>query len=488
MFSECADYFEIEGLKTYYQNSNKLKQFFFPSELARVLSDEASSPLENFKLANTTYFRLIIAIFNFFSSSNNQLMFFSEPRVKAWSILHHNGLLDGEMAQVNFDAVVSLYEDEPLATTEAENTFAVNERDLRLYQEVKELLDPLNIPHTLITDRNLRLPKLEGLNASCFHLEIEKILEKNHAVMKSSSRWASWYFGYTATQHQNFKNLNQALNLAINAIYSWYAPISSDPKIVAAIDQLLLNHIKTMHRSGLFDDKFLDIYIKHEGPINANKIVGEFVYDSSCDLDSETHSEIASDLNDTPEYELVAEEEPAFLVNVLVAYQLRALGIEDDMEGQYMTRVALHKAYRKAALKTHPDKTNSTDTNDFIEVSTAYKYILGEIDPNESLAEKNLRRITEIKRQRQDIRKKWVLLTKEYERLNEERPQLEKIMEELKQTWKDERQATEEHIRQEDATQGRNSFGFYAKSQENDQSEELDDSSIDSLGDDNLPK
>ena len=103
---------ETESLKIYYQK-NWLRRFFFPSELAKALSNGTSSPLEIFKLANprsfhifSWIFRISLSIFNFFSSDNNQLLFFDEPRVKSWTILHQAGLLEDERAQDIFNMVL----------------------------------------------------------------------------------------------------------------------------------------------------------------------------------------------------------------------------------------------------------------------------------------------------------------------------------------------------------------------------------------------
>jgi len=331
--------------------------------------------------------------------------------------------------------------------------FQYKEEDKLLYDAVARLLDPKEIQNSSVKNKDLTLPEIERTDAPWFHKEIvNAILEKNKPIIMSSVFWRVLNFSPLGYDYHNFTVHSQALNLAMNAIYHWKAPHSPHPNIKLEINKLLFLHIEAMCLTGLFDDIFIELHNKYllesndscrvnitsgNDLLQASESRSEhelamFGFGASEDSDSDTSDEkffsrigkrakafVTSNnrqrsdgqrhnvaVNSTSRInELLPIREDAFLVNSLVAARLGIFGIEENMDGCYLTYNALHTAYRKTALTMHPDKTHDADTTKFVDMQAVYTYILGEIDPNESPAAEQERRITETKRQQRELQK-----------------------------------------------------------------------------------
>ena len=112
--------------------------------------------------------------------------------------------------------------------------------------------------------------------------------------------------------------------------------------------------------------------------------------------------------------------------------------------GKYSYRKILHivvrgvncialSAYKKASLKTHPDKTYKADASLFIEVRGAYTFILGELNPDESASERMSRRVDNIKRGYQFIQSELKITSEEMNKIKQQQVQFGQRMDAVEQ-------------------------------------------------------
>ena len=162
------------------------------------------------------------------------------------------------------------------AATKTAVPFEINPENHRFYTQIQSLLSSKLPPHSLIDDA-LDVPRPDESWDSMFHRAIvSDILEPNHNLMKMWT-FTAWFFRYS--NYASFKTQNQALNLAIKAIYHRTAPRDPNPNILAAIDQLLLDHIKKMHDSKLFSRKISNLYVCYARSLTTNIMI-------KCDEDT----------------------------------------------------------------------------------------------------------------------------------------------------------------------------------------------------------
>ena len=90
-------------------------------------------------------------------------------------------------------------------------------------------------------------------------------------------------------------------------------------------------------------------------------------------------------------------------------------------------------AYKKASLKTHPDKTYKADASLFIEVRGAYTFILGELNPDESASERMSRRVDNIKRGYQFIQSELKITSEEMNKIKQQQVQFGQRMDAVEQ-------------------------------------------------------
>ena len=131
------------------------------------------------------------------------------------------------------------------------------------------------------------------------------------------------------------------------------------------------------------------------------------------------------------------EQQDDFKVNSHILARLKMLGINEQIKvGDMVTYAEFKKAYHNKLRATHPDKTFEATERDFRDVQLAYKYVLTQVDPNISEAEKYANFLNERQRligeieefikisreqdeETEDLAKKTRELTEKFDEINE---------------------------------------------------------------------
>jgi hypothetical protein len=107
MSDQSPPVIEIENFKKHYHRLNTLlRQILIPSKEGQDFGAD-ETPLAIFKLINTSPSRTTFKWYDFFiESARTEFKFFAKPRVRLWRLLQNAGLLEGDVANTNFMAIV----------------------------------------------------------------------------------------------------------------------------------------------------------------------------------------------------------------------------------------------------------------------------------------------------------------------------------------------------------------------------------------------
>jgi len=98
---------------------------------------------------------------------------------------------------------------------------------------------------------------------SSFHKDIVREILKPNEYLTRLWGPLSFFHNLSYANHNKFKELNQALNLAMKAIYHKNAPSSPCLQTSAEIDALLLDHMESMRESKLFSSSVHEVYMDY---------------------------------------------------------------------------------------------------------------------------------------------------------------------------------------------------------------------------------
>lgn len=111
--------------------------------------------------------------------------------------------------------------------------------------------------------------------ASFAHHEITALLKTYQYVAWVGAR-AAFFHGYSSSRYAIFRELNQQLNLAIKAIYNPEnnpPDFEQEPTLFDAINQLLIEHLRKMKCSKLYNTKLLEVISILESNIKSNVVI-----------------------------------------------------------------------------------------------------------------------------------------------------------------------------------------------------------------------